>query len=487
MINEISQSGIGQIAIQNIENSTINITQQLGKSVQYQELLNQLNTLNDLFSYIPESEAEKRLSVSNQINELESFIEQFKQDVLALAETFNRIEINSERLEVAKNLFNEGKFDESRTFLRSKIEEIKDEQSELLKKRENYEQEIIPKLEHSSMEFLLLALSTARDYKNPNNFGEAREYFELSIESFEAHHNLFVYAQFLAHHNDYPKAKQYWEKTIKYVQSEICSEKAELLNNIAIAYSFEGDYENAKIFYEKALSIGRQIDDQKQNKESKSFIAYVLNNLGNLLTTGSELDEAEEKLIEALDIRKSLMHEDSIESLDNLAVTLLNLGVNHLNKSENKKSETCFNDSLKIFEDLLTERPFYALQQIALIKNNLGNLYWKSGSITKAEGNLNEAVQMNTPLVNINPYIAAPDGIQFLVNLALFYQQQVVDKNKSITLAFNALILGIPILGSMENVDIGFNKARNILLRWGLSDEEIGKWVDNAMEELTSD
>ncbi len=75
----------------------------------------------------------------------------------------------------------------------------------------------------------------------------------------------------------------------------------------------------------------------------------------------------------------------------------------------------------------------------------------------------------------------------FLVNLALFYQQEVLDRDKSVTLSFNAIILGLPILGSMKNVDIGFNNARTILFRWGISDDEIEKWIDNTMEELTSE
>ena len=486
MANEISQDGIANIALQDVESSTINITQQLGNSIQYQELISQLKTLQDYLSYIPESETEKRLSVGNQINELESFIEQFRKDVSALAETFNRIEINSERLEIARNFFNEGKFDESREYLQSKIEEIKAEQSELLKKRESYEQEILPKLEHSSMEFLLLALSTASDYKNPNNFVEACEYFELSIKSFEAQFNTFPYAQFLAHHNDYQKAKIYWEKSLEYVQSEhLSSEKAELLNNIAIAFSHEGDFENAKQYYEKALLIGRQIDYQKQDEESKSFIAYILNNLGNLLTMVSELYEAEEKLIEAWEIRKRLVREDSIESKDNVAVTLLNLGVAYLNKSENEKSENCLIESLKMFEDLINERPFYALQQIALIRNNLGDLYWKSGRIDDAEKNFKEAVELSTPLVNANSYIAAPNAILALSNLALFYQQQIVNKEESIDLAFNAILLGLPIVGLMNNVDIEFNKARRILWNWGISEDQIEKWVDEAYKELS--
>lgn len=159
MASEISQEGVANIAFQNVENTTVNITQQFAKSVKYQELISQLKILQDLLSYIPESEIEKRLSVGNQINEIESIIENFEQDVLALAETFNRIETNTERLIQAKKFFDKGDFDKSRSVLENEIEQIKDEQVKLLEQHEKYEKEILPKLKQNSEEFLILALS----------------------------------------------------------------------------------------------------------------------------------------------------------------------------------------------------------------------------------------------------------------------------------------------------------------------------------------
>ncbi len=486
MANEISQDGFGNIALQDVQNSTINITQQLGKSVQYQELTNQLKTLQDYLFYIPESEIEKRLSVSNQINELESFIKQFKEDISELAETFNRIEINSERLEIARNFFNEGKFDESREYLQSKIEEIKAEQSELLKKRESYEQEILPKLEHSSMEFLLLALSTASDFSNPNNFIEACEYFELSIKSFEAHFNVFPYAQFLANHNNYPKAKEYWEKCLKYFdQHELSSERAELLNNIANAYYFADDYENAKIYYGKALLLGRKLNHQKQTKESKSFIAYVLNNLGVLLTDNFEIEEAEIKLSEALEIRKSLANDNLTENLDNLAVTLLGIGRVFVCKDEDNKAKDSYNESLRIFESLKDKMPFYSLKQIALVKNNLGDLSWKTRLIKLAEKYFIESLNLYMFLLSVEPHIIAPNAVSTLVLFSEFYQGELNNKEKSLEMAFKAAILALPLFDTLISIRKEFAKADEILISWGLNDREIEQGLEKTRAELS--
>ena len=67
MANEIRQEGIANIAIQDAENITVNITQQLVKSVEYNNLLEQLETLQELYTNLPENKIEKRINVSKKI------------------------------------------------------------------------------------------------------------------------------------------------------------------------------------------------------------------------------------------------------------------------------------------------------------------------------------------------------------------------------------------------------------------------------------
>lgn len=117
MNNELSQHGFGLIGLQNIKDSKINITQILGKSYQYKDLLERLNEQQEIFDLIPENNTEKRLKISGKINELKSLIEQFKQDVLSLAATFEKIEINTERLKRAKEFFDRGELSEARSVL----------------------------------------------------------------------------------------------------------------------------------------------------------------------------------------------------------------------------------------------------------------------------------------------------------------------------------------------------------------------------------
>ena len=112
---KINQTGSGNLAFADIHDSEFNIF--IGKNYQYNELLDQLRTQEKLLTLTPETEEAERLGISRKIVQLKSFIDQFKRDVLGLAEQFNRIPINTERLQRAKEFFDKGDFAEARAVL----------------------------------------------------------------------------------------------------------------------------------------------------------------------------------------------------------------------------------------------------------------------------------------------------------------------------------------------------------------------------------
>ena len=183
--------------IQNSPNASINVL--ISKSYEYNELNDQLKTLEEFFSLTPEDNAEKRLQISGKINKLKDRIEQFKKDVLQLAQAFQNIEINpnqnidinSDRLRRAKEFFDKGEFGEARAVLETELEQMRDEQAYLLKERERFEKDVLPKLTNNSEEFFILALTTRADYDNPNRYADTCRYFELSIASEATKVNLF--------------------------------------------------------------------------------------------------------------------------------------------------------------------------------------------------------------------------------------------------------------------------------------------------------
>ncbi len=83
-----------KIDIHGITDSSVKVKvmQILGKSYEYNELLDQLKTQQEIFDLLPENKQERRLEISAKINELENRIKQFKEDVLRLAEQFKQSE-----------------------------------------------------------------------------------------------------------------------------------------------------------------------------------------------------------------------------------------------------------------------------------------------------------------------------------------------------------------------------------------------------------
>src|ERR1044072_9651782 len=95
----IDMSGTGNFVASEVSNSTINASIVIGKSGEYRELKDHLDTLQKLFDKTPENETQERLELSEKINKQKAFLESFKQDVLRLAETFDKIELNTECLQ----------------------------------------------------------------------------------------------------------------------------------------------------------------------------------------------------------------------------------------------------------------------------------------------------------------------------------------------------------------------------------------------------
>ena len=138
MNETLNIQGTGNIGIQNVsENANVSVMQILVKSFEYNDLLDKIKTKQKLFHRTPENETEERLQLSAEINQLKQTFEQFKRDVTVLAETFNKLEINTDRLKRAKEFFDRGAIGETRAVLETELEQMQDEQTHLLKQKEH--------------------------------------------------------------------------------------------------------------------------------------------------------------------------------------------------------------------------------------------------------------------------------------------------------------------------------------------------------------
>ncbi|HEX8735280.1 MAG TPA: tetratricopeptide repeat protein [Pyrinomonadaceae bacterium] len=536
MSNEITLTGFGGIALQDI-GPKIQITQILGRSYEYNEMLDQLKTLEEFFALTPEDNTEKRLQLSAKINALKDRIEQFKKDVLQLAQAFqnieietNNVEINTSRLQRAKAYFEKGEFGQARAVFEMELEEMQDNQKRLLKEREKFEKETLPKLKHNSEEFYILALSTQSDYTNPNRFADTCRYFELSIESEATRENLFKYAFFLQEHNQFPKADNYYNLYLNQFADELSSEeKARTLHNLANLHRNQNEYEKASKEYKEALKIYRSLANdnspvrlsdvattlhnlailhRNQNEPEKAlkeceealkiyrklaednpqtylyYVGRTLNNLAASHYKQKEYEKASKELEEALTIRRNLAKANPQVHLFYVAATLNNLAGVHWHQKKYKKALKEFEEALEIRRNLAKDNPQTYLPEVAMALNNLAVVRQNQKEYEKASKELGEALQIYRNLYEQMPNVYTPHLANTLINLSLFHQESLQEREKSLEYVTEAIMLLQPIIEAVPFTREYMQDALTVLRNWNLSDEEIERLIKEKMEEM---
>ncbi len=416
MPNEISQDGSFNIGIQNVTNSPINVTQVLGKSLEYKDLLNQLQTQQKLFSRTPEAETQERLEISQAIAQLEPIIEQFKKDVTQLAAEFDRIEINTDRLRRAKEHFEKGEIAAARAVFDSEREQMQDENDRLVEKKPCIEQ-WLQMLKHNSDEFYLSALLERTAYENPNWLNDTCDYFERSIKVFATEDNVFQYAFFLKNHNRFDQAEIFYQQFLDEFVGGDVSKRAMTLNNLANLHCAKNELAQTALKYLEALEIYRKLAAVTPSVYLP-FVATTLNNLANLHTTKNDLSLAETEYFEALEIQRKLAAVNPSTYLPDVAETLNNLAILHKTKNNLPLGEAEYLEALKIQRKLATVNPATYLPFVATTLNNLANLHKTKNDLPLAEAGYFAALEIRRNLAAVNPIIYLPGVATTLNNLA---------------------------------------------------------------------
>ena len=136
----------------------------------------------------------------------------FKADVLQLAATFNKIKINSERIQQARKFFEAGEIQKADAVL--KTTEMEKETEALLAKQKR-ERESLAKtdslLEIKASEWLIKAQTTKTRYELTTWYDSTNYYFLRSIECKAIASNYFNYALFLQNHNQLDSSFVYYQ------------------------------------------------------------------------------------------------------------------------------------------------------------------------------------------------------------------------------------------------------------------------------------
>lgn len=190
-------------------------------SAQYQDLKEQADELDtrlvktqqNIEKYPDDEDFKTELpTISEQRNEAHKKLDDLKQEVLRLAETFNKIPINTERLKLAQQHFETGDYAAARAVLDA--EQMGSELDALLRREEELQQqqaEVQALRTDKAHEFLILARLTAVDFTIPDRFERTCECFEQSLKAAHTLENTFAYAYFLQEHNQFTTALPWYE------------------------------------------------------------------------------------------------------------------------------------------------------------------------------------------------------------------------------------------------------------------------------------
>ena len=265
----------------------------------YQDLVKRKKELEELIRNLPAENAVCR-KAGVELEELLNKEAQFKKDVIQLAESFSRINIDSERLAQAKALFSEGAFEEADRLL-NKSDLKRDQEAVLLREQQldSALEEVKRKKEQIADEYLIKAQLTLTQLENPNRFEEASQYFQEAIHTLTTFDNTFGYAYFLGEQNQNHKAVSYYEQALEFYQ--------------------------------------RQAQDNPRRYEPE--VAMTQNNLGNMYPDLNAYDRAEAAYLESLEIYQRLAQDNPQRYEPDVAGTQNNLGLMYsgLNRSEERR------------------------------------------------------------------------------------------------------------------------------------------------------
>ena len=329
--NSSITSGNGDIIIGGVKITNI------FESFDYQTLHKRIQEWEGILNVIPDENSEQNYLVKRKIAELKNQENDLIQTVNNIASIFNRIEISSEKLKLAKEYFEKGKYRQVHEILDPDLM-MKEQLNliELKSKGEKNLQKLNKQLLSNAQEFLIKAKTTFVDFDNKNRYNEVIWYYESSLRSYPLIDTRMLFIEFLMAHGAHEKAK----KQFSMIDEESLKEydlphQAIVKGNLGLLYMQEGNYSEAQKIFESVKEI------------FKSVVSY----------------------------NPEYLYYQYIGSINNLAVT-------YVYQDNREKAIEFFNESINLF-NAFNPTPnnylyYYYLSEIASTYNNLGRLYISS-------------------------------------------------------------------------------------------------------------
>ena len=422
------------------------IIQNFYHSASYQAMESQRQKLLERIQKYPD-DADFRQELAKLLREMEDF----KRDVLKLAEDFQRIPLNTERLKLAKQHFEAGEYVQARAVLDA--ESITQEQDALLAEQQRLQEKqatITAQLDDNANEWLLKASLTAIDYSlGDQRIAQTSGYFEKALKSGRSPERLFTYAKFLQENNQYRAAENFYTEALT-LRRELAKDNpavylpkvAATLNNLgALVKADSQRLKEAEVLYTEALTLRREL--AKDNPAGYlPYVATTLNNLGNLVAADSQRrKEAETLYTDALTLRRELAKDNPAVYLPYVAMTLNNLGaLVKADSQRRKEAETLYTDALSSYQQLAKDNAAVYLPYVATTLNNLGNLVKADSQRRKeAETLYTGALSIRRQLAKDNAAVYLPKVANTLNNLGILVAADSQRRKEAETLYTEAL------------------------------------------------
>ncbi len=409
------------------------------------------------------------INLAQQKQKTENELQNFISNVLNLAKQFSQqSDTLSPRLEKARALFNNGRYEEA---------------DAVLNERDIYDD--IKKHKEKAVELaneLTVKAQTTLINKSKNWFEQANKFYKDAAIIDENGFTCYNYGYFLQLHRQILEAIDWYEKSLMYITDDY--HKATVLNNLGTLQFEKNEFDKAEINFNKALNIRKQLAE-KNPKTNLFDVAMTLNNLAGLQNRKNEVDKAETNYNEALGIFKQFANAKLLIYFPEIAMTLNNLAVLQYNKNEFDKAEKNYNEALGIYKQLAETIPQTYLSGVALTLNNLASLQKDKNEFDKSETNYNEALGMRRQLAKDKPQTNLSDVAMTLNNLALLqYNRNELDKaetNYNETLGIYKQLADINPQTYLLNVAMALNNLALLQSR----KNEFGKAETNYNEALS--
>jgi tetratricopeptide (TPR) repeat protein len=399
------------------------------KSLEYKQLKEREEELSELLTSTRDDL--KRLKYSQRLNETRKQIKGLKKEVISLAEAFEKIPLDSERIKLARADFEKGAFKEARAILDA--EKMSEELESFFIQRDTLEEKTKKNKEHlksKADEFLILAKLTSFEYGLENErFTKAEHYFQKSLSADRNFFNLFEFALFLQYNNQPEQSMALYYEALAIAKAEMDLHPYSLLsgsiyNNLAALLVKMDKVEEAEKLLAKALIAYRILANENQNKIVPA-LSVTLNNLGSLQYSLNKYYDAEISYKESIEIAKKIEKPER-QQLYNLGQALNNLGSLQIKKKDFKNAEKFLQESLEITKDLLQEplnenNDLQYVQNLVLVLRNLGTLNIEKNEVERGEDFYTEALKRSRELAESDPFVYLPELATTLNEIGNFY------------------------------------------------------------------